>query len=618
MTPAVEQLVRETMELTGADTPQLLEDDAPVLSGEALDAGDEGGGFYLVGIIGGKDVGKSALVNALVGRNITAITSHGPGTETVVAYAHRSQEAPLRALLEREVRGQYRVVTHDSPDLLRQVLLDLPDIDSHWRTHLEVTRTMLRHMLYPVWVQSVEKYADRQPQEMLARVAAGNAAQNFVFCLNKVDQVEGSARREGEAPAEPAGSGHREDGSAGASPSQAGASPSRAVPDAALEIREDFAARIARTMSLAAPADVFLISATNPERYDLPRLRRLLARQKTGDAVRHSKELAVRRQDRSLVQWLREQRLDERAARLGRLLGEAEEALAARVGEPLLERAIPQMVDDPAARLAMTDEVLRERVARWPLVNLVHTLLSPLLAVWRSNAGAAGTRGSETMVDAYLNTCDPAGGLSRLVQSTFAQLRHSQPLVATLYRHNRLWEDMPAELAAGELRRALAATVDRQRAVALERLSGRSGVVAPVFRWLLTIGALLWFPLVQPVLAGMLAVTDRWWDLWSHGREVLRLVVGVLSGESLLRNVTFLIIWFAVIWLALRWNTQRRVGRFVARMRSPAERDVSLNPTAQAMQWMAELLAPVRRSHEQMTDLARRAKALDEPSGAAA
>ena len=38
MTPAVEQLVRETMELTGVETPMLLEDDAPVLSDEALEA----------------------------------------------------------------------------------------------------------------------------------------------------------------------------------------------------------------------------------------------------------------------------------------------------------------------------------------------------------------------------------------------------------------------------------------------------------------------------------------------------------------------------------------------------------------------------------------------------
>src|SRR2546421_9587803 len=131
MTPAVEQLVRETMELTGAATPQLLEDDAPVLGDEALGQADgDGGDFYLVGIIGGKDVGKSALVNALVGRPITAITSHGPGTEIVVAYAHSSQEPALRELLEREVPGKFRIVTHNIPHLGRQVLLDLPDIDS--------------------------------------------------------------------------------------------------------------------------------------------------------------------------------------------------------------------------------------------------------------------------------------------------------------------------------------------------------------------------------------------------------------------------------------------------------------------------------------------------------
>jgi GTPase Era involved in 16S rRNA processing len=596
MTPAVEQLVRETMELTGASTPQLLEDDAPVLADEAMElrepGDDDGGDFYLVGIIGGKDVGKSALVNALVGRPITAITSHGPGTETVVAYAHASREPALRALLEREVPGQYRIVTHDSPHLLRQVLLDLPDIDSHWRTHLEVTRAVLRHMLYPVWVQSVEKYADRQPQEMLARVAAGNAASNFVFCLNKVDQVEKSGG----------------DGT---------------VPEAAREIRSDFAARIARTVGLQSPPDVFLISATHPERYDLPRLRGLLSRQKTEDVLRKSKELAVRRQDRSLLAWLREQQLDERAARLERLLREAEEAVAARVGEPLLERAIPRMLEDASARLAMTDEVLRARVARWPLVNLVHTLLSPLLAVWRSNAAPAGPRfgagGAESMVETYLGACDGAGGgVARLVQTTFAQLRQSQPLVATLYRHNRLWEDMPAELAAGELRRTLAVTVERQRDVALQRLSGRNGVVAPLLRWLLTVGALLWFPFIQPVLEGMLKLPEIRWDWWTQGRNLAGLIVGVLSGESLLRNVTFLIIWFTVIWLALRWGTQRRVARFLARMRSPDERDPSLNLTAQAVQWMEGLLAPLRRSTEQTADLARRAAALEQTNGAAA
>src|SRR5690606_28773918 len=112
------------------------------------------------------------------------------------AYAHAEQAEAVGQLLEREVPGRWRMVTHEAGDLRRQVLLDLPDIDSHWADHVAVTRKMLRHMLYPVWVQSVEKYADRQVQELLRKVAEGNDPGNFVFVLNKVDQVESQGDRE--------------------------------------------------------------------------------------------------------------------------------------------------------------------------------------------------------------------------------------------------------------------------------------------------------------------------------------------------------------------------------------------------------------------------------------
>jgi hypothetical protein len=290
MTPAVEQLVRETVELTGAEEPELLEDDAPVLADEALAAtGGEGdgddGGFYLVGLIGGKEVGKSALVNALAGRSVTAITSHGPGTETAVAYAHASREPALRALLEREVPGQYRIVTHDIAALRNQVLVDLPDIDSHWQSHPVVTRAMLRHMLYPLWIVSVEKYADRQPQEMLRKVAAGNAPENFVFCLNKVDQ----------APGTPASS-TRQRRSATITPTA-----------------------WVKMLGLPHPPAVFMISAIHPEGYDLPRLRQMLSRQKSGRLGAGVEAAAVRRQDRTLLAWLDGQALPQRVERLARL-----------------------------------------------------------------------------------------------------------------------------------------------------------------------------------------------------------------------------------------------------------------------------------------------------------
>src|SRR5437016_6807851 len=117
MSPELDQLVSDVAGLTGAAKPVWLGEDAPVLT-------DAGGPFYLIGLIGGKDVGKSAFVNALVGHEITARTSYGPGTEKVIAYAHADQVKPLRELLEREVPGRYAIVEHNIPRLFRQVLLD--------------------------------------------------------------------------------------------------------------------------------------------------------------------------------------------------------------------------------------------------------------------------------------------------------------------------------------------------------------------------------------------------------------------------------------------------------------------------------------------------------------
>jgi GTPase Era involved in 16S rRNA processing len=571
MTPAVEQLVREAVEITGAEAPEMLRDDAPVLHDDALSSRDgDKGAFYLVGLIGGKDVGKSALVNALAGRNVTTTTSHGPGTEIAVAYAHASQEPALRALLEREVPGQYRIVTHDIASLKRQVLLDLPDIDSHWQSHPLVTRAMLRHMLFPVWMVSIEKYADRQPQEMLRKVAAGNAPENFVFCLNKVDQLERSSVDAG----------------------------------AAKEIRDDYAGRIAKTLGLSGVPRVFLISAISPERYELPQLRQMLTQQKSDETVRQSKELAAARQDRTLLAWVDGQALPQRAERLARLQQDAEELIAERIGVPLLEGVIPRLLDDPGNRLAMTDEILRDRVARWPLVNLVHTLFTPLMSVWRANVSPAGSLrlvGSDLLIETYLQ--HDGRPTSALIQAAFAQLRQSQPLVAELYRGNHLWEDMPADLAASDLRHRLAATVDRQRDAAREKLAGGRGLLGAPLRWLLTIGALLWFPIVQPILQVMLTTKFE-----QSSREIAGLIVSILSGTALLKNVSFLAMWFLVIWLALRWNTQRCVAKLLSKWKSANYPDRSLNLTRETLEWMAGLVDPIRRSRERVESLVQRAK----------
>jgi hypothetical protein len=288
---------------------------------------------------------------------------------------------------------------------------------------------------------------------------------------------------------------------------------------------------------------------------------------------------------------------------------------------PLLENVVPRLLDDPASRLAMTDDICANGWRAGPLVNLVHTLFTPLMSVWRANLSPAGSlrlQGSDALVDAYLQA--DGRPVAALVQSAFAQLRQSQPAVATLYRDRHLWEDMPADLAAADLRRRLAVTVDRQRDAARQRLAGGRGVVGAPLRWLLTIGALLWFPLVQPLLHAFLTTTDlafgSWGEFAGAWRELAGLVVGILSGAALLQSVSFLALWFLVIWLALRWNTQRRVARLLARWKSADFPDRSLNLTAETLAWMAELIEPIRRGRERMESVARRIEEV-RPVGAA-
>src|SRR5258706_3076178 len=359
MSANLEQLVKEVIDLTGADRPVLYEDDAPVLSDEAM-RGAENEGFYLVGLIGGKEVGKAAMVNALVGKQITQSTSFGEGTQIVTAYAHVTQEAALRELLDREVPGRYAIVTHEIPRLYRQILLDLPDIGSHWAEHVEVTTRMLRQMLFPIWMQSVEKYADIQPQQLLAKVAAGNAAGNFVFCLNKVDQL---MKQEG--------------------------------PEAAKELREDYATRLTRVLNWRERPRVFMVSAVHPPEYDLPQLRDMLGQQKSVQEVDKSKQAAARQQGSSVLGWIRRQNLPEQAERLARLQQDAEEMVNERLGIPLLERCVPAMLDDPSHRMAVLDDCLKQRAARWPFVGIVQGVAAPVAAMFRRGLGLDTQRGLE-------------------------------------------------------------------------------------------------------------------------------------------------------------------------------------------------------------------------------
>lgn len=555
MTEPLDQLVHDVITATGAAPPDLLAGDSPAL------ASDTDAQIYFVSLIGGKDVGKSSLVNALVGLPITAVTSSGPGTEMVIAYAHQSAVAGVQDVLEKQVPGNFRIVGHDNAALARQVLLDLPDIDSIHADHIETTRRMLRQTLYPIWLQSVEKYADDRPRKLLARVAEGNDADNFLFALNKVDLV---AQREGR--------------------------------EAIAQIVEDYAARIGKTLRLSRPPRVYAISASRPALFDLPALRERLSQQKTLDEVSRSQDLAIRQRSRTLLAWLERQDLPAQAQRADRLAREATEVAYERLAAPLLDSISTRLADDPVYRARLIEPAVSTRLARWPIVGAINAMLSPLLQIVHKSTAAS----VQSAPDVVLNSPDSAP-LSQRIAATFAHIARLNPAVMPMYQHRKLWEEPAAIAAGGELRTRLTAAAQRQQQAVIDRAGGRSGWLAPMFRLLLTVGAALWFPILQPIAEVLVA---RGWTQMLG--EMARLLVGIFSSAHLLQSLGFLLLWYLLLWMLLRWHTQQRAARLIRRWQTDESTDPQLSFAAQTLQWLEDLLAPLRLRQQAMMDLARR------------
>ena len=337
-------------------------------------------------------------------------------------------------------------------------------------------------------------------------------------------------------------------------------------------------------------------------------MREKLASEKPPEDVARSMKLASNQRQRSILGWLDEQKLPDRAERLRRLEKEAQELTALRLAQPLMDETIPAILDDPGHRLAMTDDVLTRRMARWPLVNLVHTLLSPLLGAYRVSA-APGAITASAMVNSHLH--DASRSISSAIQATFASLHQSHPMVAELYRDRKLWEQMSADAAEHELAGALSGAVEHQREAALDNLAGRGAIFAPV-RWLLTIGALLWFPFVQPVLEILLQKGPE-----PIMKQTALLAVQLLGATYLLRSAGFLIIWFLVLWLYLRWDTSRRVGRLLARWRRAGTTDASLNLATTTLVWVDDLIDPISEAREQAEAIVQRTNKLRGQTAAA-
>jgi GTP-binding protein EngB required for normal cell division len=145
------------------------------------------GRTLVVAIAGGTGSGKSSLLNALAGREISPTGAIRPTTDRPRAWIPERPHPELAALLD-ELEVTERVSQGRFSHL---AVIDLPDFDSFRSDHRSTVTWLLARVDAVIWVTDPEKYNDRVMHREFIEVFRRYQDQ-FVFVLNQVDLLSPS------------------------------------------------------------------------------------------------------------------------------------------------------------------------------------------------------------------------------------------------------------------------------------------------------------------------------------------------------------------------------------------------------------------------------------------
>lgn len=142
------------------------------------------GNTLVLALAGGTGSGKSSLMNAFAGEEITTTGALRPTTEQAMAWVPDPIDAGVEALLD-ELGIRRRVPQDRYP---RLVMLDLPDHDSVMESHHAIVNHLLPHVDGVVWVVDPQKYRDPKLHDEYLRPLVEYQDQ-FLFVLNQIDKL---------------------------------------------------------------------------------------------------------------------------------------------------------------------------------------------------------------------------------------------------------------------------------------------------------------------------------------------------------------------------------------------------------------------------------------------
>ncbi len=141
--------------------------------------------LYVLALAGGTGVGKSSLLNALAGEELSPPGPRRPTTRTPIATLPSSRLEEARSLLEWLGGAEIRTRPEDGPPI---ALVDLPDLDSIEPAHAARVDSVLPRVDAVLWVTDPEKYDDAVLHDTYLRRWMPRLARQAIV-INKADRL---------------------------------------------------------------------------------------------------------------------------------------------------------------------------------------------------------------------------------------------------------------------------------------------------------------------------------------------------------------------------------------------------------------------------------------------